>query len=55
MRDAIAALGAEPDIEVVLDDSWSTDRISPDGREKLRAAGFAPPRRGREGRRRSCS
>jgi ring-1,2-phenylacetyl-CoA epoxidase subunit PaaD len=47
MRDAMAAriaeLGAEPEVEVVLDDSWSTDRISPDGREKLRAAGFAPP------------
>jgi ring-1,2-phenylacetyl-CoA epoxidase subunit PaaD len=47
MRDELAAkvaeLGAEPDIEVVQDDSWSTDRITPDGREKLRAAGFAPP------------
>jgi ring-1,2-phenylacetyl-CoA epoxidase subunit PaaD len=47
MRDRMAAkvaeLGAEPDIEVVLDDSWSTDRITPTGREKLRAAGFAPP------------
>jgi ring-1,2-phenylacetyl-CoA epoxidase subunit PaaD len=39
----IAALGMEPDVEVVLDDSWSTDRIIPEGREKLRAAGFAPP------------
>ena len=47
MRDAMAAkiveLGGEPQIEVVLDDSWSTDRITPAGREKLRAAGFAPP------------
>jgi ring-1,2-phenylacetyl-CoA epoxidase subunit PaaD len=47
MRDAMAAriaeLGAEPEVEVVLDDSWSTDRITPEGREKLRAAGFAPP------------
>ena len=43
MEEAIRALGAEPDVEVVLDDSWSTDRISPEGREKLRAAGFAPP------------
>jgi ring-1,2-phenylacetyl-CoA epoxidase subunit PaaD len=39
----IAELGAVPEIEVVLDDSWSTDRITPEGREKLRAAGFAPP------------
>jgi ring-1,2-phenylacetyl-CoA epoxidase subunit PaaD len=47
MREAMAArvaeLGAEPEIEVVVDDSWSTDRITPEGREKLRAAGFAPP------------
>jgi ring-1,2-phenylacetyl-CoA epoxidase subunit PaaD len=43
MEEAIRALGAEPEIEVVLDDSWSTDRISAEGREKLRAAGFAPP------------
>ncbi|HEU5244994.1 MAG TPA: 1,2-phenylacetyl-CoA epoxidase subunit PaaD [Gaiellaceae bacterium] len=33
--------GAE--VQVVQDDSWSTDRITPAGREKLRAAGFAPP------------
>jgi ring-1,2-phenylacetyl-CoA epoxidase subunit PaaD len=43
MAERIADLGAEPEIEVVLDDSWSTDRITPQGREKLRAAGFAPP------------
>jgi ring-1,2-phenylacetyl-CoA epoxidase subunit PaaD len=43
MSERIADLGAEPEVEVVLDDSWSTDRITPEGREKLRAAGFAPP------------
>jgi ring-1,2-phenylacetyl-CoA epoxidase subunit PaaD len=43
MEEAIADLGAEPRVEVVLDDSWSTDRITPAGREKLRVAGFAPP------------
>ena len=47
MRDAIARrigeLGAEAVVDVVLDDSWSTDKITPEGREKLRAAGFAPP------------
>ena len=43
MAAKIAELGAEPDVEVVQDDSWSTDRITPAGREKLRAAGFAPP------------
>ena len=47
MRDRMLAkvreLGAEPDVRVVLDDSWSTDKITPAGREKLRASGFAPP------------
>ena len=47
MRDQMAAkvreLGAEPEVAVISDDSWSTDRITPEGREKLRAAGFAPP------------
>jgi ring-1,2-phenylacetyl-CoA epoxidase subunit PaaD len=43
MADRIVALGAEPQIDVILDDSWSTDRITPEGREKLRVHGFAPP------------
>jgi ring-1,2-phenylacetyl-CoA epoxidase subunit PaaD len=43
MEERIRALGAEPQVDVVLDDSWSTDRITAGGREKLRAAGFAPP------------
>jgi ring-1,2-phenylacetyl-CoA epoxidase subunit PaaD len=43
MTDRIAALGAEPEVQVITDDSWSTDRITPEGREKLRASGFAPP------------
>jgi ring-1,2-phenylacetyl-CoA epoxidase subunit PaaD len=43
MADTVRALGAEPDVEVVLDDSWTTDRISPQGRRKLRDSGFAPP------------
>ncbi len=47
MRDAMAEriqeLGAEAEIEVLRNDSWSTDRITPAGREKLRASGFAPP------------
>ena len=43
MRERIESLGAEAEIRVVLDDSWSTDRITPAGREKLRDAGFAPP------------
>jgi ring-1,2-phenylacetyl-CoA epoxidase subunit PaaD len=47
MRDAMAAkvreLGGEPDVRVISDDSWSSDKITPEGREKLRAAGLAPP------------
>jgi ring-1,2-phenylacetyl-CoA epoxidase subunit PaaD len=47
MRDQMAAsvraLGAEPEVQVVQDDSWSTDRITAEGRRKLRESGFAPP------------
>jgi ring-1,2-phenylacetyl-CoA epoxidase subunit PaaD len=30
-------------VQVIQDDSWSTDKITAAGREKLREAGFAPP------------
>ena len=43
MEQKVAALGGEPDVAVIQDDSWSTDKITPAGREKLREAGFAPP------------
>ena len=43
LEETVRALGGEPEVAVVHDDSWSTDRITPVGREKLRAAGFAPP------------
>jgi ring-1,2-phenylacetyl-CoA epoxidase subunit PaaD len=43
MAEAVRSLGAEPEIDVVLDDSWSTDRITPEGRRKLEESGFAPP------------
>ena len=43
MEEKVEELGATPEVRVVLDDSWSSDRITPAGREKLRAAGFAPP------------
>jgi len=39
----LAALGAAPVVEVDHHDAWTSDRITPAGREKLRAAGFAPP------------
>lgn len=43
MARKIEELGAEPRVEVIHDDSWSTDKITAAGREKLRRAGFAPP------------
>jgi ring-1,2-phenylacetyl-CoA epoxidase subunit PaaD len=43
MREKVEELGLEAEVRVVLDDSWSTDRITPEGREKLRPAGFATP------------
>jgi ring-1,2-phenylacetyl-CoA epoxidase subunit PaaD len=43
MRERVEALGVEAEVEAVLDDSWSSDRITPEGREKLRRSGFAPP------------
>jgi len=43
MEERITELGGTPDVEVVLDDSWSTDRITAEGRAKLAGAGFAPP------------
>jgi ring-1,2-phenylacetyl-CoA epoxidase subunit PaaD len=43
MEAKVEELGATAEVRVVLDDSWSTDRITPEGREKLRLAGFAPP------------
>jgi ring-1,2-phenylacetyl-CoA epoxidase subunit PaaD len=39
----VGELGADADVAVINDDSWSTDKITAAGREKLRAAGFAPP------------
>jgi ring-1,2-phenylacetyl-CoA epoxidase subunit PaaD len=45
MAERIRELGAEPEVQVILDDSWSTDRITPEGREKLRPA-LATPGRG---------
>ena len=43
LEETVTELGAEAEVRVLSDDSWSTDKITPAGREKLRAAGFAPP------------
>jgi ring-1,2-phenylacetyl-CoA epoxidase subunit PaaD len=43
MKRAMAEKIPGAEVRVIQDDSWSTDRITPAGREKLRAAGLAPP------------
>ena len=43
MEEAIRALGGDAEVVVVTDATWSTDRITPAGRSKLREAGFGPP------------
>jgi ring-1,2-phenylacetyl-CoA epoxidase subunit PaaD len=43
LAQAVEEIGGRAEVRVLLDDSWSTDLITPGGREKLRLAGFAPP------------
>ena len=43
MAEAVRALGGEPEVVVVAEEGWTSDRITPEGREKLREAGFSPP------------
>jgi ring-1,2-phenylacetyl-CoA epoxidase subunit PaaD len=43
LEDKVSELGGDPHVQVISDDSWSTDKITAIGREKLRAAGLAPP------------
>jgi ring-1,2-phenylacetyl-CoA epoxidase subunit PaaD len=42
MVETIRELGAEPEVEIASD-GWSSDRITAEGRRKLRESGFAPP------------
>jgi len=49
MAERIRGLGGEPDVEVLRDEAWSSDRITPAGRRKLEESGFAAPAP-REGR-----
>ena len=54
IRDAVeqrlGELGPPVHVEVTFATPWTSDRISPAGREKLRGSGFAPPPHLREGR-----
>jgi ring-1,2-phenylacetyl-CoA epoxidase subunit PaaD len=43
LEEKVEELGGQAHVEVVNDDSWSTDKITAAGREKLRSAGLAPP------------
>jgi ring-1,2-phenylacetyl-CoA epoxidase subunit PaaD len=48
IRDAVGLrlreFGRRVEVETSFATAWSSDRISPAGREKLRRSGFAPPR-----------
>ena len=46
----LAELGGTVTVVVSFATPWTTDRITPAGREKLRASGFAPPPHVRTGR-----
>lgn len=50
VSDRLAEFGREVRVDVSFATPWSTDRISPAGREKLRGSGFAPPPPTRPGR-----
>jgi ring-1,2-phenylacetyl-CoA epoxidase subunit PaaD len=54
IRDAISTeigrFGLEVEVDVSFATPWTSDRISPAGREKLRRSGFAPPPHLRDGR-----
>ncbi len=47
IRDAVAErlapLAAEIQVDVTFAEPWTTERISPEGRRRLRESGFAPP------------
>lgn len=55
IREAVATrltadFGVPVDVEVSFATPWTTDRISPSGRQKLQRSGFAPPPRMRSDR-----
>ena len=43
IQERLAPLAARVDVDVTFADTWTSDRITPAGRRKLRASGFAPP------------
>lgn len=43
VRDRLTGFAPEVDVDVTFAEPWTSDRITPDGRRKLRESGFAPP------------
>jgi ring-1,2-phenylacetyl-CoA epoxidase subunit PaaD len=43
IRTALSRQGWESEVELVLHPAWSTDWISPEGQQKMREYGIAPP------------
>ena len=39
----LAGMAPEVEVEATFAEPWTTDRITPEGRRKLRESGFAPP------------
>ena len=50
VEERLAELGRPVQVDVSFATPWTSDRISREGREKLRGSGFAPPPHLREGR-----
>jgi ring-1,2-phenylacetyl-CoA epoxidase subunit PaaD len=50
VADRLSGFGLDVRVDVSFATPWSSDRISPSGREKLRGSGFAPPPPVRPGR-----
>jgi ring-1,2-phenylacetyl-CoA epoxidase subunit PaaD len=43
VSDRLRSFGRSVEVSVSFEVPWTSDRISPDGRERLRRSGFAPP------------
>jgi ring-1,2-phenylacetyl-CoA epoxidase subunit PaaD len=43
VRDRLLAFGRPVEVTVSFEVPWTSDRISPEGRERLKRSGFAPP------------
>ena len=43
IADRLAELAGRVDVEVAFEEPWTSDRITAEGRRRLRESGFAPP------------